>query len=78
MTEAQGAEGAKLVRMANQIAGFFRSYPEAAAREGVRAHLVSFWTPRMLQDLCKHEADPNVDALVRGVLPALADHRLSR
>jgi len=75
VTEAPGAEGAKLVRMANQIAGFFRSYPEAAALEGIRAHLVSFWTPRMLQDLCAHEADPKVDALVRGVLPTLAKPR---
>jgi hypothetical protein len=29
----------------------------------------------MLQDLCAHEADPKVDALVRGVLPTLAKPR---
>jgi formate dehydrogenase subunit delta len=71
VTAAPGAEGAKLVRMANQIAAFFRSYPEATAQEGIRGHLLSFWTPRMLQDLCEHEADTKVDSLVRRVIVSL-------
>jgi formate dehydrogenase subunit delta len=37
----------KLIRMANQIAGFFRSYPEDKALAGIRDHLVAFWTPGM-------------------------------
>ncbi len=41
----------KLVRMANQIALFFRSYPEAEAVAGVHNHIVAFWTPKMRRDL---------------------------
>ncbi len=37
----------KLARMANQIAEFFRSYPEDKALAGIRDHLVAFWTPNM-------------------------------
>ena len=37
----------KLVRMANQIASFFQSYPEAQAIHGIHDHLVAFWTPNM-------------------------------
>lgn len=41
----------KLARMANQIASFFRPYPEQEAIAGVRDHLHAFWTPGMLTDL---------------------------
>jgi formate dehydrogenase subunit delta len=71
VAETHGAEGAKLVRMANQIAAFFRSYPEAAAQEGVRVHLLSFWTPRMLLDLLEQAPGAQIDPLVRAILPAL-------
>ena len=37
----------KLARMANEIAGFFRAYPEEQACAGIRDHLVAFWTPKM-------------------------------
>lgn len=37
----------KLVRMANQIAGFFRSYPDDEAVAGIHKHIVAFWTPKM-------------------------------
>lgn len=37
----------KLIRMANQIAIFFRSYPEEQALKGIHDHLVAFWTPGM-------------------------------
>jgi formate dehydrogenase subunit delta len=37
----------KLARMANQIASFFRSYPEDQAITGIHDHLVAFWTPAM-------------------------------
>lgn len=37
----------KLIRMANQIATFFKSYPDAQAQTGIRDHLQSFWTPKM-------------------------------
>jgi formate dehydrogenase subunit delta len=37
----------KLVRMANQIADFFRTQDEAAAPAMVADHLAKFWEPRM-------------------------------
>ena len=44
----------KLTRMANQIAGFFRSYPEDKALAGIRDHLVAFWTPAMRETILTH------------------------
>ena len=41
----------KLVRMANQIATFFRSYPDEEAVAGIHKHIVAFWTPKMRQSL---------------------------
>ncbi|CAN7205375.1 formate dehydrogenase subunit delta [Pararhizobium sp. LjRoot235] len=38
---------AKLVRMANQIATFFKSQPEDERVQGVAAHVNKFWEPRM-------------------------------
>ncbi len=40
-----------LVKMANQIATFFRSYPEEEAVAGVQKHITAFWTPRMVDRL---------------------------
>ncbi|MBN9062416.1 MAG: hypothetical protein BGP06_08025 [Rhizobiales bacterium 65-9] len=42
-----GENAEKLTRMANQIAAFFKSYPEATAVEGVREHVAKFWTRGM-------------------------------
>ncbi|MET0745787.1 MAG: formate dehydrogenase subunit delta [Microvirga sp.] len=39
--------GDKLIRMANQIADFFKSYPEEQALAGIRDHIVAYWTPGM-------------------------------
>ena len=41
----------KLVRMANEIAEFFRPYPEEKQIAGVQEHLRNFWTPAMRRDL---------------------------
>jgi formate dehydrogenase subunit delta len=71
MSHEEGDESRKLVQMANQIAAFFHAYPEPAARDGVRNHLRSFWTPRMLRDLQAHGDAAGVDPLVRAVLPTL-------
>jgi formate dehydrogenase subunit delta len=38
---------AKLVYMANQIATFFASQPEAERVDGIAAHLKDFWPPDM-------------------------------
>lgn len=42
---------AKLVRMANQIGAFFKSYPEETAVEGVREHIAKFWTSGMRAEI---------------------------
>lgn len=36
-----------MVRMANQIASYFAAYPAAQGQQEVRAHITSFWEPRM-------------------------------
>lgn len=40
-----------IVRMANQIAGFFASYDHDEAVAGVAGHIAQFWEPRMRQAL---------------------------
>lgn len=42
---------ADLVRMANQIASYFRAYPEDEAVAEITQHIKSFWDPRMRQGL---------------------------
>ncbi|MCR9072880.1 MAG: formate dehydrogenase subunit delta [Alphaproteobacteria bacterium] len=42
-----------IVRMANQIADFHRSYPEEEAVAGVAQHIRDFWDPRMRADLAE-------------------------
>ncbi|UEM19128.1 formate dehydrogenase subunit delta [Skermanella mucosa] len=46
----------ELVRMANQIAGFFQSYPRDEAVAETAAHIRSFWEPRMRSRLLDHAA----------------------
>jgi formate dehydrogenase subunit delta len=43
-----------LVQMANQVAAFFASYPEAEGIEGTANHLKSFWDPRMRREIEAH------------------------
>jgi formate dehydrogenase subunit delta len=43
-----------MVRMANQIAGYFGAYPEERAVTDTAYHLKSFWDPRMLNALKAH------------------------
>ena len=63
----------KLARMANQIAAFFRPYPEDEAIAGVHDHIVAFWSPAMRRDLEARAAqdatglDPVVIAAMRRV-----------
>ena len=60
------AKVTKLARMANQIATFFRSYPEEEGVAGVQDHIVAFWSPRMRSDLdaAMEERDLGLDPLV--------------
>ena len=36
-----------LIRMANQIAAFYASYPHDEGIAGVKQHIKDFWEPRM-------------------------------
>lgn len=40
----------KLARMADQIAEFFQTYPEAEAVDAIADHINQFWTRRMRED----------------------------
>ena len=42
---------ATLVRMANQIATFYKPYSEAEAIVQTEGHIKRFWDPRMKKDL---------------------------
>lgn len=44
----------RLVYMANQIANYFKAYPDEEAIAGVEEHLRQFWEPRMRAQLIKH------------------------
>lgn len=46
-------ENKDLVRMANQIAGFFQSYPHDEAVKETAEHIKKFWEPRMRAELKK-------------------------
>ncbi|MCV9936361.1 formate dehydrogenase subunit delta [Boseaceae bacterium BT-24-1] len=41
---------AKLALMANQIGGFFKSYPDEQAVASIAEHINQFWTKRMRED----------------------------
>jgi formate dehydrogenase subunit delta len=47
----------RLVHMANQVASFFASYPEAEAIDSTASHLKAFWDPRMRREIEAHLAD---------------------
>lgn len=59
---------AKLVRMANQIATFFLSQPEAVRVDGVATHINKFWEPRMRRELFEH-----IDQGGEGLLPLVME-----
>ena len=52
--EGGSAGRATLVRMANQIAIFFRSQPEDVAIEGTADHIRSYWNKVMRRDIYAH------------------------
>ncbi len=49
-----GTDPEKLVKMANQIGDFFKSYPEDAAIEGIRDHISKFWNRKMRDEFFAH------------------------
>jgi formate dehydrogenase subunit delta len=56
----------KIIRMANQIAIFFSSYPKDEAVAGVRKHIKDFWEPRMKDQIRAYVAakDETLNPLV--------------
>ena len=58
-----------LVRMANQIGGFFSAYPDRdEALEGIATHIKKFWEPRMRALILNNlspEQTPDMLPLVR-------------
>ncbi len=58
----------KIPRMANQIATFFNSQPEAERANGVANHINKFWEPRM-----RREFFAIVDAGGDGLLPLVIE-----
>ena len=59
----------KLIRMANQIAAFFRSQP-GAPEIAVAGHINDFWTYRMRMDLLAAlRAGAPVDPIVQATAP---------
>ncbi len=58
----------KLLRMANQIATFFASQPEAERAQGVATHINKFWEPRMRRQLFEH-----IDAGGAGLSPLVLE-----
>lgn len=60
----------KLIRMATQIADFFRSQPDLAPEQAVAGHINDFWTYRMRMDfLDQLRAGAEVDPIVRATAP---------
>lgn len=43
-----------MLRMANQISDFFKSYPDDYAKKEIAIHINSFWEPRMRKMFFAH------------------------
>ena len=67
MSEIEHDQAAKLLRMAGQIAAFFRAYPEAEAAANIAAHINKFWSRRMREDFLSQfpAGDERLDPLLR-------------
>jgi len=69
-------DAAKLVKMANQIGGFFGADPDtSAAADSVADHIRRFWEPRMRSAILKWMDERNGEGLQPVVLQALQKHR---
>ncbi len=64
----------QLITMANQIGGFFRSYPDREqATKDVATHLKKFWPPIMRKEIVEYvasskEADNLLDDIVNDAI----------
>ena len=65
-----------LVKMANDIANFFKSEPDhQVALDGVAGHIRRFWDPRMRRAIIKWVDDDNGEGLRPLALEALRANR---
>lgn len=56
----------KLIRMAGQMADFFRSQPGQSAPQAVAAHINDSWTYRMRRELVERlQQDTGADPILR-------------
>jgi len=44
------SEDSRIVKMANQMAAYFKVFPEAEAVAGLANHINKFWDPRMRRE----------------------------
>ncbi|WP_409562504.1 formate dehydrogenase subunit delta [Hyphomicrobium sp. B1] len=44
-------QSSDIIRMTNQIAAYFESYPKQEAIDGIAMHIHNFWEPRMRNEL---------------------------
>lgn len=65
-----------LVRMANQIASFYDSYPDQVeAQNEIANHLKKFWAPRMRSQLLDYVDKEAGRGLSAGLLASIHSHR---
>jgi formate dehydrogenase subunit delta len=64
---------ADLVRMANQIAGFWSAYPKAEALDSIAKHIHSNWERRM-RDTLKAHIDKGGEGLSPLALEAMKEY----
>lgn len=77
MSNSHASGNETLVRMANQIADFFQSYPEAEGIEGVATHIKKFWDPRMRRGIFAHldQGGAGLKPLALAALKKLAEQQ---
>lgn len=73
-----GSDPEKLVKMANQIGDFFKSYPEDTAVEGIRDHIAKFWNRKMRDEFFAHLDKKGETALQPFVALAVKKLRLNK
>ena len=54
-------EARDMIRMANQIAGFFKNYGPEEGRKEIATHISNFWEPRMRRKLFAYVAEGGKD-----------------
>ena len=66
-----------MVHMANQIAGFFASYPRDQAVDSIADHLRKFWEPRMRAALIAYAkgGGAGLQELVAAAIPKIEQRR---